>query len=98
MANNPHNAVHISEAIRELLKSQNLKPRFDEASVVVSWEKVVGKAIAKRTRRIYIRNKVLFIELQSPSMKHDLSYHKVEMLNVIKKEFGNDVISEIVLM
>jgi predicted nucleic acid-binding Zn ribbon protein len=92
------NAVHISQAIQELLKSQHLKPKFDEASVVASWERIVGKAIAKRTKRIYVRNKVLFVELQSPSMKHDLGYHKTQMLELFKKEFGGDVVSEIVLM
>ncbi len=91
-------AIHISQAIQELLKTQHLKPRFDEANVVVSWERIVGKAIAKRTRRIYIRDKVLFVELLSPSLKHDLGFHKPQMLELFKKEFGAEVVSEIVFM
>ena len=91
-------AVHISQAIQELLKTQHLKPKFDEASVVVSWERIVGKSIAKRTKRIYIRNKVLFVELQSPSLKQDLGYHKTHMLELFRKEFGDGVVSEIVFM
>lgn len=93
-----NNAVHISQAIQELLKSQHLKPKFDEASVVVSWERVVGKAIARRTKRIFVRDKVLFVELLSPALKHDLGYHKAQMLDLFKKEFGDEVISEIVFM
>lgn len=91
-------AVHISQAIQALLKSQHLKPKFDEASVVVSWEQIVGKSIAKRTRRVYIRDRVLFVELQSPSLKHDLSYHKAQILEKLNKEFGDGVVSEIILM
>ncbi len=91
-------AVHISQAIQDLLKTQHLKPKFDEASVVVSWERIVGKSIAKRTKRIYIRNKVLFVELQSPSLKQDLGYHKTHMLELFRKEFGEGVVSEIVFM
>jgi predicted nucleic acid-binding Zn ribbon protein len=91
-------AIHISQAIQELLKASNLKPKFDEANVVASWDRIVGKAIAKRTKRVYVRNKVLFVELQSPSMKHELSYHKSQMLELFKKEFGEDVIGDIVLM
>jgi predicted nucleic acid-binding Zn ribbon protein len=99
MAKSPnHNAIHISEAIQELLKSHQLKPKFDEANLVASWERVVGKAISKRTKKVYVRNKVLFVELQSPSMKHDLSYHKAQMLDLFKKEFGEDVVSEIIFM
>jgi len=91
-------AIHISQAIQELLKEQHLKPKFDEANVVVSWERIVGKAIARRTRRLYIRDKVLFVELMSPSLKQDLGYHKGQMLELFRKEFGQEVLSEIVLM
>lgn len=98
MAKDQHSTQHISQAIRALLKTQHLKPRFDEASVVASWERIVGKSIAKRTRKVFVRNKVLFVELMSPTMKHDLSYHRTEMLAIFRREFGDDVISEIVFM
>jgi predicted nucleic acid-binding Zn ribbon protein len=91
-------AIHISQAIQDLLKSHHLKPKFDEANVVASWERIVGKAIAKRTKRIYVRNTVLFVELQSPSMKQDLGYHKTHMLELFKKEFGDGVVTQIVFM
>lgn len=91
-------AIHISQAIQDLLKSQHLKPKFDEANVVASWERIVGKAIAKRTKRIYVRNTVLFVELQSPSMKQDLGYHKGHMMELFKKEFGEGVVTQIVFM
>ena len=98
MAKVHHDAIHISQAIQELLKSHHLKPKFDEANVVASWERIVGKSIAKRTKRLNVRNKVLFVELQSPSMKHDLGFHKSHMLDLFKKEFGDGVVKEIVFM
>jgi predicted nucleic acid-binding Zn ribbon protein len=98
MAKDPHDIQHIGQAIRQLLKEYHLKPKFDEASVVASWERIVGKPLAKRTKRIYIRNKVLFIELDSPAMKNDLSFHKSHLLKTLEAEFGKDVLKEIVLM
>lgn len=93
-----NDAIHISQAIQELLKAQHLKPRFDEASVVASWERLVGKSIARRTRRVFVRDKVLFVEMLSPSLKQDLSYNKAQMLELFRKEFGADVVGDIVLM
>lgn len=98
MSQNPHDTQHIGQAIRQLLKEYHLKPKFDEASVVASWEKIVGKPIAKRTKKIFIRNKVLFIELDSPALKSDLSFHKNHLLKTIEAEFGKDLLKEIVLM
>ncbi len=98
MPQNPHDIQHIGQAIKDLLKQYHLKPKFDEASVVASWEKLVGKPMARHTKRIYIRNKVLFIELDSPSMKSDLSFHKNQLLKTLENEFGKGVLKEIVLM
>ena len=88
----------MSQAIRELLNSYRLTTRFDEASLVASWERLAGKPIARRTKKIYIRNKVLFVELDSPSMKHDFSLHKAQVLELFKKEFGPGIITDIIVM
>lgn len=98
MPKNPHDIQHIGQAIEQLLKEYHLKPKFDEANVIASWEKMAGKPVAKRTKRIYIRNKVLFIELDSPAMKSDLSFHKNHLLKTLEAEFGKGVLKEIVLM
>jgi len=88
----------MSEAIRELLNSYRLTSKFDEASLIGSWERLAGTPIAKRTKKIYIRNKVLFVELDSPSMKHDFSLHKAQVLELFKKEFGAGIITDIIVM
>jgi predicted nucleic acid-binding Zn ribbon protein len=98
MAKDFHDIQHVGDAIKSLLKQYHLKPKFDEANLVASWETLVGKPVARHTKRIYIRNKVLFIELDSPSIKSDLSFHKNQLLKRMEEEFGKDVLKEIVLM
>lgn len=95
---NEGNAIHIGKAIQQLLNSYHLKSKFDETNLVGSWERLVGKSIARRTKKVFIRNKVLFIELTSPAMKHDLTLHKAHILDIFRKEFGEDIVREIVLM
>jgi predicted nucleic acid-binding Zn ribbon protein len=88
----------VGQAIRNLLNSYNLSSRFDEASVLASWERLVGAPIAKRTRKLYIKNRVLFVEFDSPSMRHDFEFHKDKVLNMFKMEFGEGVITGIIAM
>jgi predicted nucleic acid-binding Zn ribbon protein len=95
---NQANTVHIGDAIQELLKTYHIKSKFDEANLVQSWERLVGKPVAKRTRKVFVRNRVLFVELDSPGMKHDLNLHKPQILELFAREFGKDVISELVIM
>jgi predicted nucleic acid-binding Zn ribbon protein len=88
----------MGQAIRELLNSYRLSGKFDEARVIDSWERLAGKPIAKRTKKIYIRNQVLFVELDSPSMKHDFTLHKSQVLELFKNEFGAGIITDIIVM
>ena len=91
-------AIHVGEAIKELLKQYHIDGKFDEANIVGSWERLVGAPIAKRTKRVSIRDHVLFVELTSPTLKHDLNYSKSHILELFQKEFGKESVKEIVLM
>ena len=88
----------VGQAIRDLLNSYNLSSRFDEANLLNSWERLVGTPIARRTRKLYIKNNVLFVEFDSPSMRHDFEFHRAHVLEMFKKEFGAGIISNIVAM
>ncbi len=88
----------VGQAIRDMLNTYRLTNKYDEASIIESWEKLVGKPIASRTRKVYIKNRVLFVEFDSPTMRHDFSIHKTQVLEVFRKEFGDGVITEIIAM
>lgn len=88
----------IGDAIRNLLNSYHLENKFDEAQVLASWEKLVGTPIANRTQRIFIRNKVLYVEFKTASMKNDFLLHKPKVMELFQKEFGSSVLSDIVIL
>jgi predicted nucleic acid-binding Zn ribbon protein len=98
MGKRDKNIQPLGQAIRQLLNSYHLTTKFDEATLINSWEKLVGKPIAKRTKKLYVRNKVLFVEFDSSSMKHDFVLHKSKVLELLKKEFGDQIVTEIIIM
>lgn len=88
----------IGQAIRQMLNLYHIDSKFDETNIATSWERLVGKTIAKRTRKVFIKNKVLYVEFDSPSMKHDLMLHKVQIMGLFEKEFGKEAINEIIVL
>ncbi|HET6539980.1 MAG TPA: DUF721 domain-containing protein [Chryseolinea sp.] len=98
MSNKKNEFQSVGQAIRDLLNSYRLTSKYDEANIIESWERLVGKPIASRTKKIFIKNKVLFVEFDSPTMRHDFTLHKSEVLEVFRKEFGDGVITEIIAM
>jgi predicted nucleic acid-binding Zn ribbon protein len=99
MSKNPKGEFQsVGDAIRQLLHSYHIESKFDEASIVNSWEKLVGTPIAKRTKKVFIKNKVLFVHFKTAAMKHDFLLHKPHILELFRKEFGNDAIADIVIL
>ncbi len=95
---NKGNAQSIAEAIRGLLNSYHLEARFDEASIVASWSDLVGTPIANRTRKVFVRNKVLFVEFKTPAMKNDFLLHKSKILDLFQARFGKQVVADIIIL
>jgi len=98
MSNKKDEFQSVGKAIRDLLNTYRLSGKYDEANIIESWPRLVGKPIASRTKKVSIRNKVLFVEFDSPTMRHDFSLHKNEVLEIFRKEFGDGIITEIVAM
>jgi predicted nucleic acid-binding Zn ribbon protein len=88
----------VGQAIRSLLNSYRIESKFDEASLIASWERLVGAPIAKRTQKIFIKDHILFVQFKSPSMKNDFLLHKPKVLEVFQKEFGQNVVKDIVIL
>ena len=88
----------IRDAVRDLLSSYHLESKFDEAQVVASWEQLVGAPIASRTERVFIKNKVLYVQFKTAAMKHDFLLHKQKVLDLFQRQFGNNVIRDIVIL
>ena len=98
MSNKKNDFQSVGQAIRDMLNTYRLTNKYDEANIIESWERMVGKPIASRTKKVFIKNTVLFVEFDSPTMRHDFSMHKKEVLDLFRKEFGNGVVTEIVAM
>jgi predicted nucleic acid-binding Zn ribbon protein len=89
--------ISIAEAVSDYIKQMNLGSRLNEASVINSWEETVGKAISSRTTRIYIRDKILYVHLNSSVVRNELLMLRNALREKINEKAGEEVIKEIVL-
>ncbi len=88
--------IHISEAIKELLNKNNLSRKLDEITIQQSWEKVVGKTMAKYTKRVYINNRIMYVEVTSSVARNELSMNRSTLLEKLNAETGRETIIDII--
>ena len=92
------NQQTLGQAINEMLRVFGLQQKLDETKLISSWEKVMGKTIAKHTTRLYISKKKLFIHLNSSAARETLSFEKEKIINLMNEQAGKKVIEEVVLL
>jgi len=92
------NEQTLGEAINEMLRIFGLQQKLDETKLIASWEKVMGKTIAKHTTRMYISKKKLFIHLNSSVLREELSYGKDKIIKLMNEAAGKKVIEDVVLL
>lgn len=89
--------ISIAEAIRDYIKEMNIGGKLNESAVINSWEEIVGKAISSRTSNIYIKDKILYVHLNSSVVRNELLMLRSALKEKINQKIGAEVIKDIVL-
>lgn len=91
------NTQKLSEVIDEFLKGSGLSLKLKKARIINHWEELMGKAIANRTTSIYIKNKTLFVTLNSSVVKNELMMMRQQIIDALNKHAGEKIIEKIVI-
>jgi predicted nucleic acid-binding Zn ribbon protein len=89
--------ISLAEAIRDYISEMNLGGKLSETDIINSWEEIVGKAIASRTTKIYIKDRVLYVYLKSSVVRNELLMLREALREKLNARAGSEVIKDIVL-
>lgn len=92
------NEYTLKEVIEELLNTYSIKKKVDQTKVLQSWRKVCGATIDKHTEKIYIKNNILFVKVDSAALKSELFYAKSKLIKYLNKEAKEEVIVDIIFL
>jgi predicted nucleic acid-binding Zn ribbon protein len=91
------NEFTLKEAIDQLLQTYKLDGKLNEVKLMNSWEQIMGPAIQKYTRNLYINSRVLYVELSSAPLREELSYGRSKIVKMLNEAVGASVIDDVVL-
>lgn len=83
--------THVNDSMKSLL--QRLGITADNYAIFEIWEKEVG-FLARACKNIYIHNKILYIEVESPVHIQELVLRKNEVLKKINNHFPETVVRD----
>jgi hypothetical protein len=92
------NDKSLKEAIEQMLQVYKIKRRFDETGIIASWPQLVGKSVANRTKELFIRDKKLFLRIESSVIKNELMLMRSQIIDKINDEAKWILVEEIIFL
>jgi len=89
------NESTLGEAIERLLKAYRIDGKMQELDVVSAWEEMMGKAIAMRTTKIYIKEGILHLTISSSVMRDELKFGKQVIIERVNQKAGSKLIRDV---
>ena len=89
-------ALKLDDALEQMFETFNLKNKADQTSIITMWEELMGKTIASRTRKIFFKESVLFVELTSAPLKQELILAKEKIIGLLREKIGTQALKDIV--
>jgi predicted nucleic acid-binding Zn ribbon protein len=88
--------ISLAEALKDYVKVMNLEGKLNEVGLINSWEEIVGKAISSRTSKMYIKDQVLYVHLNSSVVRNELLMLRQALKEKLNENAGSEVIKDIV--
>lgn len=92
------NDKSLKEAIEQMMQVYKIKRKFDETGIIANWSHFVGKAVANRTKELFIHDKKLFLRIESSVIKNELMMMRAQIIEKINEEAKSTIIEEIIFL
>lgn len=89
------NEAPLKEVLDRWLKAYGYDGKMKEMDVLEAWSEMMGTAVANRTSEIYIKNKKLFLKMDSSVMREELSYGKDVIIQRVNEKAGAEIITDV---
>lgn len=89
--------ISLAEAMKDYIREMNLESKLREVELISTWEETVGRAIASRTSKVYIKDGTLYVHLKSSVVRNELIMVRETLKQRLNEKAGAEVVREIIL-
>ncbi|MDR1681666.1 MAG: DUF721 domain-containing protein [Prevotellaceae bacterium] len=90
-------AQPLKDILQQIIRHDGMEPQLQQARILSHWDALTGEAVARATRSKYIRDRKLFVHLNSSIVRQQLFMLRDELVEKLNREEGTPVIDELVL-
>ncbi|MDR2805712.1 MAG: DUF721 domain-containing protein [Dysgonamonadaceae bacterium] len=73
-----------------------LADKLAEMRLIHYWNNRMSSAISRYTGNLFVKNRILYVQLKSSVLKNELMMHREQMITNLNREAGRSIIDNIV--
>ena len=85
----------LGSVLNRELDRTGIGERLREHRAVINWHKIAGDKLSRHTKAIGIHEHRLFVKVDSPILRNELTFIKPDLLKKIRKEFPESKVEDI---
>jgi len=86
----------LQEVLEQLIKAYRWNGKIDEQKIIDSWRTVVGNMIDNHTTKLQVKEKTLFVSLDSSALRNELMMARSKIVDSLNKEACSKIVEDIV--
>lgn len=91
-----HETSSVKTVVSEMLKFYKLNKKFNEIDVMEAWQIVMGESVARRTLKLYVQDRTMYLKLESASLKNELMMAKSQILEKLNQTVGKNTLDDLI--
>ncbi len=85
----------LDEILQKLLRDEGLEQPLLQRRVVDAWPTVVGRTVTEYTRTCFIKNQTLFVKIDNPALRQDLSMMRSQLVKRLNEQVGALIVTDV---
>lgn len=78
----------LGDVIDALVDRLGIRKELGEAEIIEAWATIAGADVNARTESAWLKGEILFVKINSPSLRHHLHMHRTEWKDRLNQELG----------
>jgi hypothetical protein len=86
----------LGQVVNEFIAENKIGRKLREINLTLQWEEMLGKTINRYTKKVYIDNGTLYVEVTSPVVKSELFMMREDIVRRLNERAGELLVKKIV--
>ena len=92
------NTESVGALVAQVLREIGLEKPLLEHRLIEAWPSLMGPLVQKYTGKIEINNGVMFVQIKSAALRHELFIARKQLVEKLNNEMGAEIITDIRLL